>query len=71
MGTKTSIDDVFTADSTGYFRVKFIKRTGHENVKYYDIGVCNAVGRGRSFPASDIKTSNKTFQIDTIKFVPL
>jgi len=39
--TKIPIEEMFTTDSAGYFRVKFVKRTGHEDVINHYIGIFN------------------------------
>jgi len=39
--TKIPIDEYFTADKNGYFCVKFIRRTGHEDVINHFIGINN------------------------------
>ena len=39
--TKGSIWESFTADENGYFRVRFIRRTGHEDVIKYGVSLSN------------------------------
>jgi len=39
--TRHPINDRFMSDTNGYFRVKFIRKVGSENVKSYSIGIYN------------------------------
>ena len=73
-GTNLPVDEIFVTDSTGFFRVRFIKRTHQENVISYTIiaGYRDPIdgeyysSQGISFWADFVKNQNKIIKIDTL-----
>ena len=66
---KGPLHDFFTSDATGYFCVKFIRRTGHEDVKYYIISVCDdflKYNGDSSMSPADIRNSKTNIQLGRI-----
>lgn len=68
--TKSPVAEDFTTDATGYFYVKFIRRTGHEDVIYSEISFSNdslTYGRGYiSINQDDIRRSKQPIQLGSI-----
>jgi len=67
------IDEFFLTDSSGYFCIKFLKRTKRENVISYSIcpNKHNYYSQGCPYlTAEDLQHEKDTFQIDTLWLYP-
>ena len=62
--------EYFSTDSSGYFRIRFLKRTQRENVIYYSICSSNSCYKppsgGLYLRVEEVQNAKYTIQIDTL-----
>ena len=72
LAVKGPLHEYFRSDTTGYFRVKFIKRTGHEDVKAYQFVIGNDTLQNNEeialFP-KEIRNSKTDIQLGKINLI--
>ena len=72
--TVQPIQEYYPVDNTGYFCVKFLKRTERENVRYCFIAPIqkNYYSEGLpNFTAEELQNATGTIQIDTLWLYPV
>jgi hypothetical protein len=67
------IQEYFSADSSGYFCVKFLKRTERENVISYSIGPSkeNYYSTATKLSAEELQSIKNIIKIDTLWLYPI
>jgi len=77
--TKSTITEEFISDTAGYFYVRFIRRTGHEDVIKYSVSIFNDTLKYESngilsdtrsitiFPA-ELRKAKDNIQLGVLKF---
>jgi hypothetical protein len=72
--TVTTDTEFFSADSTGYYSVKFLKRTKRENVRVYNIypstNYYHIQNHFYTYWAEDLQNAKGNIQLDTMWLIP-